>query len=227
MAELMVLATNFNFAEALKPTVQKELKGAEDSAGDCEGADISPPPSPLLSPFPSPLTTPSSSAGNSPTWGPSLDTNESIPALALTGPPSSTQNSDVLIQPSGPDQPTHYPALTHIHVSPPILQLEPTSTQPARQLPSTLTPHQRAGKRARQAKKRAQQLDPLAGKVRSSLSKKWMQPHAIHVNWSAKLLPAAKGAFVGVRYHPHNQSKPWTLQELQEQGFRVIKWDGW
>jgi len=102
-----------------------------------------------------------------------------------------------------------------------------TLPQPARQSPSTLTQRQKDGKKAWQAKKHAQGLDPLVGKVRSSLSRKWMKPHTICVNWSVRLLPAAKGGFVGIQYHVHDRSKPWTLEELRDLKFRIIEWDGW
>lgn len=104
-SELTVLVAHLNFEDALKPAVQEELRRAEDAAGDCEGADISPPPSPLLSPNPSPLTSLPSSAENSPTIGPSPDPNESIPSLALAPPSSSAQNLSIPWQSSAPGQP--------------------------------------------------------------------------------------------------------------------------
>jgi hypothetical protein len=169
---------------------------------------------------------PSSSANNSPILEPSLDPSELIPNLVLAEH-LSIKNPAALVATAVPNNSIPSFALTPVPSPHPTPSLEFSSSQSARQLPSTLTQRQKAGKKARQAKKRAQELDPLAGRVRSSLSQKWMQPHAFRISWSAQHLSAAKGGFVAIRYVACHRTKPWTLQELQNRQFRVIRWDGW
>ena len=70
----------------------------------------------------------------------------------------------------------------------------------------------------------AKQQQP--GRPRSSLSKKHAKPLHIKVDYDARSMPAAKGAFVSLRPKVRTE-KEWTLDELLAAGFDEIKWDGW
>lgn len=47
-----------------------------------------------------------------------------------------------------------------------------------------------------------------------------------HAPYSAKKLPAAKGAFVS-QNQSGMEARMWSLHELMEHGHRLVKWDGW
>ncbi|KAH7908377.1 hypothetical protein BJ138DRAFT_1115901 [Hygrophoropsis aurantiaca] len=89
--------------------------------------------------------------------------------------------------------------------------------------------HQRAGKKAKRARKRQleDQGDPGAGKMRSRLSKKYATPFAVTIKFNAISLRAAKSAFVGARQRiREHHDRQWHLQELFDRGFDLIPWDG-
>ena len=93
--------------------------------------------------------------------------------------------------------------------------------------PATL--RQRAGKKARQARKRQEQKrDPLWTRMTPALSRLWGEPGAYGMDFSVAELPATAGAFTGTRKRrrPGDRATPWTLPELAELGFKLIEWDG-
>jgi len=82
-----------------------------------------------------------------------------------------------------------------------------------------------ADKARRQIKRAAVKLTQ-PGRPRPSLSKKHPKPGAIPVYFNANSLPAAKGAFVSLRQKT-SSGKECTLQELVDEGLKVVEWDGW
>ena len=105
------------------------------------------------------------------------------------------------------------------------LPATPILTEPlnARQL------KQREGKKARQARKRQQQVpNPFWAKVKPALSRIWQKPQPCKVAFSVSQLPGTESGFTGKRprLDSHDRTAPWTLQELMDCGFRVIAWDG-
>jgi hypothetical protein len=88
-------------------------------------------------------------------------------------------------------------------------------------LPSTRKAQASARRRAKRYEKKQQQ----PGIPRSSSSKKHSKPQDVPVQFNAKNLRAAKGAFVSQR-QTCKKSKEYVLEELFVEGFRVIDWDG-
>lgn len=164
--------------------------------------------SPVSSATPSPRCTPLSTPGASPsTWAAALP----APGAPLDGLLSSLP----------------YLSLSHTHarISPPSKLPRFVVCFPA---VGKVTDRQKAGKRARRSKKRAQagaSHCPFAFKIRSSLSEKWSQPFAARIQYSVAQLTAARGAFVGLRRPPATKACP-QLAVLVGRGFRVIEWDG-
>ena len=60
---------------------------------------------------------------------------------------------------------------------------------------------------------------------RFSNSKKYKDVDSLSVEFNAEQLLAAKGAFVS-RFQLCIKSQEWTLEELDQRGFKVIEWDG-
>jgi hypothetical protein len=172
----------------LKAAVEKERLRVDAEEGDCEGAEVEPPPStfvsPLSSPCPSPLSTPPSSPSSSPCLPPS-ELKLSVPNLSLA--------------------------------SMPYAEALPTaarsSTHPAALEAGSKKRKQKEGKKNRQFKKRKAEQEekgPFLYIMSRSLAQKWGKPQILKVGYAVSHLPRSQGAFVGV-HQPSEKSTLWTL----------------
>lgn len=193
-------------ADLMRAATVHEDRRARDEVGDAEGT---------------------------PLWPPPLQPNLAPPSDPLNAPAFQTSALPSLLPSSSVDAlPPHH---TLRFITPPAPQLAAPTAACASEAPASgalLSAHvkkQREGKKARQAKHREKAKSeqvPWTYTISPALSSQWVQPHAMQVRWATSLLTYAHGAFIGIR-QTHDRSKPWTLPELKELGFRLIEWDGW
>lgn len=213
------------------------------TAGPSDGT--SPPSSPLSSAPSSPCQPPHerSSVATGPTLG--LDPDPLSLGAALNPSPPGTSTftkSAVEVQ-----YDTALPGKRRRHAkseaqssvaTPPALHLELDTFQPADSLPGSSNRVTQCGKKklgpaairkARRAqaelrKSQSTNAVPLY-KIRSQFANRTRADKAIKNTFNAKNLPAAKGAYIGLRRQVVRRY--YTLEELLDQGYGLIEWDGW
>lgn len=131
---------------------------------------------------------------------------------------------------TSPPDPSNPPA--SLPPSSPISKTHTTSTPTTSKLQSPppskgfQSARNRAGKAARQRKRRqklAEQYQAYDYKMRSSLSKKWSQPHVLKVKRGS--LGFSSSSYTGRRITMPSRIL-WGLPSLKRLGFAVIGWDG-
>ena len=101
--------------------------------------------------------------------------------------------------------------------------------QPRKPKTEAARAHARKGNYARRQRRREAESrkpkDPAAMKIRSSTSKRAIGLVSKQALFSLTDLSWAKGAFIG-RRQPDATSVP-TLDEIRDEGFEILEWDGW
>jgi len=105
------------------------------------------------------------------------------------------------------------------------LQSPSTHTNPSRTLQHKGGVGKKLADKAHRQAKCTAVKSTQPGQSCPSLFKKHPKPHAISVDFNAKSLSAAKGASVSL-CQKSCSAKEWTLQELVDEGLKVVKWDG-
>lgn len=210
--DAMNVGTNLDkwIEEALQTQATREQQGLDDAEGWPVGR------SPFSSPFSSAASSPAGSraASETPTSPSAL-----APCQLLTL--NATEQS---MSRTPPASPSSLPPRQHATSTPPSLSPNEPSTSNTPQQSMSRTRKQ-VGYTNRRRKRRAQDREnPSNLKIRSSLSKRHIALHAVKTKFSLRKLPIAEGAFIGVRdkIKPVHKSK----QELIDEGFTVVEWDG-
>lgn len=101
----------------------------------------------------------------------------------------------------------------------------PDPFMPNTDSPAQLPSGKKAADKLRRQKKRLERRAQYPSTPRFSNSKKYKHLEPIAVDFNARELAAAKGAFVSLRQRC-STSREWTLDELVASGLKVVEWDG-